>query len=81
MLVWSGLVPDHHTDHASWTSCKVTSLPLTSARSVYRSRSRGDFGDPAKIHGNEMPGLAELSKGFQRFKVADAELPHGARQR
>lgn len=48
---------------------------------MYRSRSRGDFGDPAKIHGNEMPGLAELSKGFQRFKVADAELPHGARQR
>lgn len=41
--------------------------------------SRGDFGDPAKIHGNEMPGLAELSKGFQSFKVSYAELPDGAR--
>lgn len=41
--------------------------------------SRGDFGDPAKIHGDEMPGLAELSKGFQSFEVGYAELPDGAR--
>jgi hypothetical protein len=39
---------------------------------------RGDFADPAKIHGVDMPGLAELSRGAARIDVAYAERPDGA---
>ena len=39
---------------------------------------RGDFVDPARIHGVDMPGLAELSRGAARIKVAYAERPNGA---
>ncbi|GIH95151.1 hypothetical protein ACFFMN_35875 [Planobispora siamensis] len=40
---------------------------------------RGDFGDPASIHGPSMPGLRELSTGYRDIEVAYAELPDGAR--
>lgn len=40
---------------------------------------RGDFGDPASIHGSHMPGLSELSKGYQRITTTYAEVPGGAR--
>ena len=40
--------------------------------------SRGDYSDPASIHGNQMPGLAELSQGAARIKIHYAELPDGA---
>ncbi|MBG0830096.1 aspartate carbamoyltransferase [Planomonospora sp. ID67723] len=40
---------------------------------------RGDFGDPASIHGGQMPGLRELSTGYRNIKVAYAELPDGAK--
>jgi hypothetical protein len=30
---------------------------------------RGEFGDPAQIHGAEMPGLATLRAGFARLNV------------
>ena len=39
---------------------------------------RGDFSDPAKIHGADMPGLAELSRGAARVGVRYTELPDGA---
>lgn len=39
---------------------------------------RGDFGDPASIHGKQMPGLAALQAGFQRIKVIYRDLPDGA---
>lgn len=39
---------------------------------------RGDFGDPAAIHGEGMPGLAELRQGYSRIMVAYTELPDGA---
>ncbi|GII04381.1 hypothetical protein [Planobispora takensis] len=39
---------------------------------------RGDFGDPASIHGSSMPGLRELSAGYRDIEVAYAELPGGA---
>jgi hypothetical protein len=42
---------------------------------------RGDFGDPATIHGDQMPGLAELRQGYAQIKVAYAELPDGAQIR
>ena len=42
---------------------------------------RGDFGDPAAIHGDAMPGLAELRQGYARIEVAYGELPDGAQIR
>ncbi len=41
--------------------------------------SRGDFGDPAAIHGDEMPGLSALRAGYRRISVRYAKLPAGAR--
>ena len=42
---------------------------------------RGDFGDPATIHGDGMPGLAELRQGYGQIEVTYAELPAGAQIR
>jgi hypothetical protein len=42
---------------------------------------RGDFGDPAAIHGTMMPGLAELRQGYAQIAVAYSELPDGAQIR
>ncbi len=39
---------------------------------------RGDFADPASIHGNDMPGLAALKAGFNRIAVSYRDLPDGA---
>jgi hypothetical protein len=41
--------------------------------------SKGDFGDPASIHGGEMPGLRELEAGHDGIGVRYAEAPAGAR--
>ncbi len=42
---------------------------------------RGDFFDPAKIHGADMPGLAALQSGAQHIDVQYAALPNGAQIR
>lgn len=42
---------------------------------------RGDFGDPATIHGDTMPGLAALRAGYQRIDLRYSELPDGAQIR
>ena len=42
---------------------------------------RGDFGDPATIHGDAMPGLAELRAGASRIDVRYRDLPDGAELR
>jgi hypothetical protein len=39
---------------------------------------RGDFSDPARIHGTGMPGLAELREGHDRFDVLYTERADGA---
>ena len=39
---------------------------------------RGDFGDPASIHGDDMPGLAALEAGFEDIEVRYRDLPDGA---
>jgi hypothetical protein len=39
---------------------------------------RGDFADPASIHGEDMPGLADLRAGYTRFTVRYRDLPDGA---
>jgi len=38
---------------------------------------RGDFSDPAKIHGDDMPGLAELKTGFAQIEIRYTDLPNG----
>lgn len=40
---------------------------------------KGDFSDPAAIHGQDMPGLAELARAGDKLKVKYKELPGGAR--
>jgi len=40
--------------------------------------SRGDFSDPAAIHGDAMPGLAQLRAGYSRIEFIYEELPNGA---
>jgi coenzyme F420-reducing hydrogenase delta subunit len=39
----------------------------------------GDYSDPAKLHGENMPGLKELQLGAQRVKVSYADLADGAK--
>jgi hypothetical protein len=43
--------------------------------------ARGDFGDPASIHGGDMPGLLELSAGAEGLEVIYSDLPDGGRIR
>ena len=43
--------------------------------------ARGDFADPTAIHGQDMPGLAELKAGAARIRVRYEQLPDGARLR
>lgn len=40
--------------------------------------ARGDFWDPAAIHGEEMPGLATLQGQGEKIDVQYQELPNGA---
>jgi len=39
---------------------------------------KGDFSDPAKIHGDDMPGLAQLKAGAKEINVRYTALPDGA---
>ena len=39
---------------------------------------RGDYSDPAMLHGATMPGLKELQNGASHIKVSYASLPSGA---
>ncbi|HEX6418924.1 MAG TPA: hypothetical protein VFZ77_10525 [Acidimicrobiales bacterium] len=38
----------------------------------------GDLGDPAAIHGRDMPGLADIEAGHDRIDVRYRDLPGGA---
>jgi len=39
---------------------------------------KGDFADPAHLHGANMPGLRELQKGAARIRITYRALPNGA---
>lgn len=39
--------------------------------------ARGDFSDPAAIHGDDMPGLGALRAGASRLSVRYGDLPDG----
>lgn len=41
----------------------------------------GDFSDPAKIHGKDMPGLASLQSGFSNIDVQYTALANGGQIR
>jgi uncharacterized protein (DUF305 family) len=40
--------------------------------------SRGDFSDPAEIHGEDMPGLKELEENASSIEARYSKLPDGA---
>lgn len=39
----------------------------------------GDFGDPALIHGHDMPGLAELEAGYEQLEVVYEPMIDGGK--
>jgi hypothetical protein len=39
---------------------------------------RGDYSDPASLHGTDMPGLKDLQAGATHIKVSYSALPTGA---
>ncbi len=43
--------------------------------------NKGDFSDPAKIHGDDMPGLAQLRAGAKQINIRYSALPDGAQIR
>ncbi|MGA9334742.1 MAG: hypothetical protein WBV39_10740 [Rudaea sp.] len=43
-----------------------------------RKFQKGDYSDPARLHGADMPGLKELQKGASGITVSYAALPNGA---
>jgi len=43
-----------------------------------RRFARGDFSDPAKIHGQDMPGLDALARAGDKLQVKYRNLPAGA---
>lgn len=49
---------------------------LMSERDRFRA---GDYGDPAQIHGGDMPGLLELEAGAAEIDIVYGELADGAR--
>ena len=45
---------------------------------ISKEFAQGSFSDPAKIHGNDMPGLAELEKARpDQIKIEYKEIPRG----
>jgi hypothetical protein len=57
---------------------KQVDLIRAHLRKEAQAFSRGDFSDPARIHGADMPGLAELQDGYDRFEVRYEERADGA---
>ncbi len=46
---------------------------------ISKEFAQGNFSAPASIHGNDMPGLAELKKAHPgQLRIAYKELPNGA---
>jgi hypothetical protein len=41
--------------------------------------ARGDLGDPAEIHGHDMPGLAAIEAGASAIRVSYSDVPNGGR--
>ncbi|HVJ98248.1 MAG TPA: aspartate carbamoyltransferase, partial [Acidimicrobiia bacterium] len=54
-------------------------LIRTHLRAEAENFRRGDYDDPARIHGMDMPGVDELARGADQIDVAFAEVTGGAR--
>ncbi|MER7590835.1 hypothetical protein ABTW72_25185 [Micromonospora sp. NPDC127501] len=59
-------------------SSQITLVQQHLSAEVERFR-RGDFSDPARIHGTEMPGLATLRAHGGRITIRYEAIPDGAR--
>ncbi|NEC88014.1 aspartate carbamoyltransferase [Streptomyces sp. SID12501] len=57
---------------------KQIDLIRTHLQQEAKAFGKGDFGDPAQIHGDSMPGLAELEEGYKRIEVRYRERSDGA---
>ncbi|MFI7016709.1 aspartate carbamoyltransferase [Streptomyces sp. NPDC050164] len=57
---------------------KQIGLIRTHLQQEAKAFSQGDFGDPAQIHGDSMPGLGKLQEGYERIEVRYRERPDGA---
>lgn len=60
-----------------------TQIPLIRAhlREEAERFADGDFTDPSQIHGEDMPGLTEMSAGADRLSVTYGDLPDGGQIR
>jgi hypothetical protein len=65
-------------DPTDQTQVRLVREHLLDERDKFAS---GDYEDPARIHGMDMPGVAELSAGYQRIDVTYSDVPAGAELR
>jgi hypothetical protein len=57
---------------------KQVQLVRSHLRKEAHAFARGDFTDPASIHGGDMPGLGAMHAGAKRIRVRYAEVRNGA---
>ncbi|KAB2352231.1 aspartate carbamoyltransferase [Actinomadura rudentiformis] len=62
-------------DQADAQQIKLIREHLTEEAAAFR---KGDYGDPASIHGGQMPGLRELEQGHTRIETRYTQTPSGA---
>ncbi len=60
-------------------NAKQVGLVRSHLRKEAAAFARGDFADPASIHGGDMPGLKAMQAGSRRINVRYADVPNGAR--
>jgi len=74
-----GLVEEVTADRGDDTD-QITLIRTHLVAEARRFRA-GDYTDPARIHGPDMPGLAQLAAGAARVEIGYADIPAGARIR
>ena len=58
-------------------NAKQVALVRAHLRKEAAAFARGDFADPASIHGGDMPGLKALHAGSAHISVQYADVPNG----
>lgn len=58
---------------------KQIALVRSHLRKEAAAFARGDYADPAEIHGSNMPGLAQLRAGAHKIAISYAPTSDGAR--